>query len=130
MTRIRPMSKRTITLLFVGGVLAVGLGIVLAAAAVWAAFSSDLTVTVTLVVVGSLAALAGTVAAVASWIGALLNTARLDDRTWFVSLLVLGLCGAGVLAMAAYVLAGPDGTRGGPTPGVPAALPEHGTEAQ
>jgi uncharacterized membrane protein YiaA len=78
-------------------------------AALWAAVASDLVVTVTLVVVGSLALLAGAAAGVASWIGALLNTAQLEDKTWFVSLLVLGLFSAGVLAMVAYVLAGPDG---------------------
>ena len=53
------------------------------------------------------------VAAIASWIGALLNTFRLDDKTWFVSLLVLGLCSFGWLAMAAYVVAGPDSTKPG-----------------
>ena len=53
----------------------------------------------------------GAIAGLVSWIGALLNTAQLEDKTWFVLLLVLGLFSFGVLAMIAYVLAGPDGTR-------------------
>ena len=69
--------------------------------------------TLTWLVVGLVAIAAGAVAAIASWIGALLNTFRLDDKTWFVSLLVLGLCSFGWLAMAAYVVAGPDSTKPG-----------------
>ena len=111
MNRAHPMSKATITRLFVGGIVAVAAGLVLVLAGVWAAVASDLVVTVALVVVGSLAMLAGAVAGVASWIGALFNTAKLDDKTWFVSLLVLGLCSFGFIGMVAYVLAGPDGTR-------------------
>ena len=131
MTRAHSMSKTTITRLFVAALLAVAAGLVLVLAAVWAAFASDLLVTVTLVVVGSLAMLAGAVAAVVAWIGALLNTAQLEDKTWFVSLLVLGLCSAGVLAMAAYVLAGPDGTSRGVAPAGDAPAPtQQETEMQ
>jgi hypothetical protein len=65
-----------------------------------------------LVVIGSLAVLAGVIAAVLSWIGALLDTWQLDEMTWFGSLLAaLGLLGFGVVAMIAYVVAGPDGTK-------------------
>ena len=131
MSRARPMSKPTITRLFVAALVAVAAGLVLVLAAVWAAFASDLLVTVTLVVVGSLAMLAGAVAAVVSWIGALLNTAQLEDKTWFVSLLVLGLLGIGVLAMVAYVLAGPDGTSRGVAPaGIAPAPTQQETEMQ
>jgi len=111
MSREHPMSKRAITQLFVGAIVAVGAGLVLVLAAVWAAVASDLVVTVTLVVVGSAAVLAGTVAGVASWLAALLNTAQLEDKTWFLVLLVLGLLSFGFFAMIAYVLAGPDGAR-------------------
>jgi hypothetical protein len=52
---------------------------------------------------------AGTIGAIAAWIGALFNTVQLDDKTWFVILLVLGLASFGWLAMIAYVLSGPDG---------------------
>ena len=59
----------------------------------------------------SLLAGAGTVAAVVAWAGALLNTARLPDKTWFTSLLVLGLASLGWVALIAYVRYGPDSTR-------------------
>lgn len=60
-------------------------------------------------IVASLLTAAGTVAAVASWAAALLNTSRLEDKTWFLALLVLGLVSLGWVAMIAYVLRGPDG---------------------
>ena len=110
LSRDHPMSKPTIKRLFVGAALAFAVGLVLVLAAVWAAVASSTVVTATLVIVGSLAMIAGTVAAVVSWLGALLNTWQLEDKTWFASLLVLGLLSCGVLAMIAYVFAGPDGT--------------------
>jgi hypothetical protein len=121
------MSKRTITRLFVGAGVAVGAGLVLGFAALWAALASDAVdlgggdyidvnggsgawAALGLVMVGSLAILGGATAAVVSWIGALLNTWLLEDKLWFGSLLAGGLLGLGVVAMIAYVVAGPDGT--------------------
>jgi hypothetical protein len=122
------MSKRNVTWVFVGAIVAVGAGLVLGIAALWAALASDAIdlggsdvidvnggsgawTALGLVIVGSLAILGGTVAAVVSWIAALLNTWQLEDKTWFASLLALGLLGFGVFAMIAYVVAGPDGTK-------------------
>ena len=51
------------------------------------------------------------VAVFVAWIGALLNTANLSDKTWFVVLLVVGLLGMVFVATVAYVAAGPDGLR-------------------
>jgi hypothetical protein len=131
MSRDHPMSKSTITRLFVGAIVAVAAGLVLVLAAVWAAVASDVAVTVALVVVGSLAMIGGLVAGVASWIGALFNTAQLEDKTWFGSLLVLGLFSAGFLAMVGYVLAGPDGTAQGTAhAGVAPALARQEIEVQ
>ena len=45
-----------------------------------------------------------------SWIGALLNTWRLESKTWFAVLLLLGIFNFGFFAMIAYLIAGPDGT--------------------
>ena len=121
------------TRLFVGAIVAFGAGLVFGIAALWAAMASDAIdlggsdvvdvnggsgawTALGLVIVGSLAILGGTVAAVVSWIGALLNTWQLEDKTWFASLLALGLLGFGVVAMIAYVVAGPDGTKQGMTP--------------
>jgi hypothetical protein len=46
-----------------------------------------------------------------AWIGAVLNTAHLPDKTWCVVLLVVGLLGLVFIATAAYVVAGPDGLK-------------------
>jgi hypothetical protein len=46
-----------------------------------------------------------------AWIGAVLNTAHLSDKTWFVVLLVVGLLGFVFIATIAYVIAGPDGLK-------------------
>jgi hypothetical protein len=46
-----------------------------------------------------------------AWIGAVLNTAQLPDKTWFVVLLVVGLLGLVFIATVSYVIAGPDGVK-------------------
>jgi hypothetical protein len=124
------MSKTSVTRLFLGALVAGGLGLALGVAALVAALATDAIdvggsdvvdvnggsgawTALALVVVGSLAVLGGTVAAVVSWIGALGNTWQLEDKLWFAALLVLGLLGLGVVAMVAYVVAGPDGTTQG-----------------
>jgi hypothetical protein len=53
----------------------------------------------------------GAIAGLVAWIGALINTAQLADKAWFVLLLVLGLLSFGFIAMVAYVIAGPDSTQ-------------------
>ena len=62
-------------------------------------------------IVASLVTAIGMVAAVIAWAGALLNTARLADKSWFTALLVLGLISLGWVALIAYVLYGPDSTQ-------------------
>jgi len=62
-------------------------------------------------VVGVLAVLGGALGQFVAWIGAVLDTSRLDDKTWFIVLLVLGLLSFGFIAMLVYLVAGPDGTR-------------------
>lgn len=44
-----------------------------------------------------------------AWIGAVLNTANLPDKTWFIVLLVGGLLGVGFITTLIYIFAGPDG---------------------
>jgi H+/Cl- antiporter ClcA len=122
------MSKGTVTKVFLGSVVAVIAGAVLAFAAVWIAYANGAFVMsgpdvigvqstpqawtiIGLGIVAALAMIAGFIGGLVSWIGALLNTAQLEDKTWFIVLLVLGLLSFGVIAMFAYVIAGPDGER-------------------
>ena len=121
------LPKRRITRLFVGALVAGGVGLVLGVAALVAALATDAIdvgggevidvnggsgawTALALVAVGSLTVLGATVAAVLSWLAALVNTWQLEDKLWFAALLVLGLLGLGVVVMVAYVVAGPDGT--------------------
>ena len=122
------MTKSTITKFFIGGLVAAFAGLFVAIVAVWAAFASgqfvvdgsDVTgVRFTafgwsmtgLMILGGFAMIGGAIAGLVAWIGALINTAQLEDKTWFVLLLVLGLLSFGFIAMVAYVIAGPDGTQ-------------------
>lgn len=126
------MPKATVTNLFIGGALAVVAGAMLAIAAVWIGIANDVFVMsgpdivglregaltwspLGLGILASLAMMAGLIAGVVSWIGALLNLSQPESKTWFVVMLVLGLFNLGILALIAYVIAGPDGTtRGAP----------------
>ena len=120
------MSKSTVTRLFVGSLVAVIAGALLAFATVWIAYANGAFVMRGPDVVGiqstpaawtilgfgivaALAMVAGFIGGLVSWIGALLNTAELTDKTWFIVLLVFGLVSFGLVAMIAYVIAGPDG---------------------
>ena len=131
------MTKSTVTRLFVGSVIALVAGLVLGFAAVLVAFASDSLVMsgpdvvgieptavawsmVGLAVLAVLAIVGGAIGGLVSWIGALLNTAMLEDKTWFVLLLVLGILSFGLVAMIAYVIAGPDGTKLHAVRGTPA----------
>ena len=122
------MSKQTVTRLFVGSLIAVVVGIVFAVVGAALAFASgafvisgqDLTtvepirLTATAIVsitVGALGIIGGAIGQFVAWIGAVINTSKLEDKTWFILLLVLGLLSFGFIAMLVYVLAGPDGTR-------------------
>lgn len=121
------MNKPLISKLFVGGIVAVIAGVFLAGFAFVAAIAAGAivvsgappsTVDITpfgwsMILLGILAVLAmviGSLAGLVAWIGALINTAQIDDKTWFILLLVLGLLSFGFVAMIAYVIAGPDGT--------------------
>ena len=122
------MSKTAVSALFVGASVAFIAGSVLALGAILAGISGGVislggpqVITVngaafvgifpwllaSSILLG-VAALAG----LASWAAALFNTFQLEDRTWFVALLALGLVSLGWIAMIAYVVAGPDGTNG------------------
>lgn len=65
-------------------------------------------------ITGFTIALAGFVVQIVAWIGALLNTNQLPDKTWFWIMLGAGLLTfvtgpVGFAGMIAYIVAGPDG---------------------
>jgi hypothetical protein len=135
------MSKATVTRLFVAAILALAVGLVISLAAVIAALAGGavhvggpgvvhfngavIASALPWLLIAVLILLGGTAAAVASWIGALLITWQLDDKTWFAALLVLGLFSLGWVAMVAYVVAGPDGAS--PRVARPGVAPTSGT---
>lgn len=74
--------------------------------------------TIGIMVVGFVAAAIGGLVQLAAWIGALVNTYQLQDKTWFAVVLAGGLLGlafglVGLAAMVAYLIAGPDGMAAG-----------------
>lgn len=127
------MSKASISRLFLAAVVAVAAGLAVALGSLVAAIAGGVVTiggpsVVTVdgeVIAGSLPwlliaallAAGGAIAAVASWIGALLNTWQLEDKTWFVALLALGLVSLGWIATITYVIAGPDADAGLSGPG-------------
>jgi hypothetical protein len=81
-----------------------------------------------LIVIGGVLAAVGGVVQLVAWIGALVNTYQVPDKTWFAVVLGGGVLGLfvgliGFAAMIAYVVAGPDGMAlprphpAGPVPG-------------
>jgi hypothetical protein len=70
--------------------------------------------TVGLVVAGFSLTVVGGLVQLVAWIGTLVNTYRIEDKTWFAVVLAGGLIGLafgllGFAAMVAYLVAGPDG---------------------
>jgi hypothetical protein len=122
------MTKSLIVELFWGSLIGLVAGLVLMAVSCGLAISNDIFVMdgpdVTGIKSGALPwtllglmglalliLLFSAVAHFVAWIGAVLNTANLPDKTWFVVLLVVGLLGFVFIATVAYVIAGPDGLK-------------------
>ena len=116
------MTKRTITIIWligigvmiVGGLLALFGSLALAshigaftANYQYAAYVPDGTfwALVSFIILGGIAVLGGIVVQVVSWIGAVINTNRLVDKTWYYVLL---WCGIGGLVLSLFT--GPVGT--------------------
>jgi hypothetical protein len=121
------MSKATITKLFVGSLIAIFGGITIAvvggilvvADGAFVMSGPDVVAVtpspfgwsmIAVAAVGGLVIVAGALGQFVAWIGAVLNTWHLEDKAWFVILLVLGLLSFGFIGMLIYVIAGPDGT--------------------
>jgi hypothetical protein len=122
------MTKSTVTRIFIGSLFAIAGGVALVGAGLFLAYVNGTFIMrgpdvvgihpsaftwsmAVLAVVGTLAVIGGALAQFVAWIGAVLNTSRVEDKTWFIVLLVLGLLSFGFIAMLVYLVGGPAGTR-------------------
>jgi hypothetical protein len=117
------MSRSVIAKLFFGSLIAIAAAVVLVAIAVAVAVgSSSLTMhgqevvgvqapfgwaIVLAAILAGLVFFAGSLAQLVAWIGALIETAPIENKAWFIILLVAGLLGFGLIAMLVYLLAEP-----------------------
>jgi hypothetical protein len=131
------MTKSTITKTWLGGLVGFAAGLVLAGFGVFLmlAYGGTFTqvagnpnsydfvpkmdgffwMTIWMIVLGGIVAAIGGVVQLAAWIGAVVNSYLLPDKTWFSVVLIGGVLGLffgliGFAAMIAYVVAAPDGT--------------------
>jgi hypothetical protein len=129
------MTKSTVTRTWIGGLVLLALGLLVAGLSIGLmlayggtftkaptgngydfvpSFDGFFWTTIGTMIAGFFAAAVGGLVQLAAWIGALVNTGRLQDKTWFAVLLAGGLLGLafgllGFAAMVAYLVAGPDG---------------------
>jgi hypothetical protein len=148
------MKKSTITRTWIGGLVVQALGLIIIALSVvlMLAYGGTFThaasgngydfvpnnggffwTTVVLIVAGAFAAAIGGIVGLVAWVGALVNTYQVPDKTWFAVVLAGGVLGfafalLGFAAMIAYVIAGPDGMAHR-QPQFPAAAPRPSTFA-
>jgi hypothetical protein len=131
------MSKSTISKTWIGGIVAFAAGLVLAGFGVFLmlayggtfnqvagnpnaydfvpAMNGFFWMTIWMIVLGGVVAAIGGIVQLAAWIGALVNSYLLPEKTWFAALLLGGIFGfffglVGFAVMIAYVVAAPDGT--------------------
>ncbi|MDN5766868.1 MAG: hypothetical protein L0H96_24220 [Humibacillus sp.] len=118
------MRKSTVVKIFLGSLIGAAASLVLLIVAGLLAIGSDAFVMdgpdvvgikaglfgwtmLALVAVAVLGMVAAVAAQLLAWVGAVLHTAQLPDKTWFVVVLVGGLVSLGFLATLAYVIGGP-----------------------
>lgn len=126
------MSKSTITRTFIASLVALAGGLILLFTAGGLAYANGNFIMdgpdvvgvqstpggwalILLAVVGLLAVIGAVIAQFVAWIGAVINTSQLQDKTWFVVLLVCGLLSFGFIAMVIYLIAGPPDPQPRPT---------------
>jgi hypothetical protein len=144
------MRKSTVTRTWLGGFVLLALGLLVAGISIglMLAYGGSFTkaangngydflprydsffwTTIGIMIGGFVGAAVGGLVQLAAWIGALVNTYQLQDKTWFAILVAGGLLGLafgliGFAAMVAYLIAGPDGmTAGQPRDFAPASRP-------
>ena len=129
------MTKSTLTRTWLAGLVALAVGLIVAAFSIGLMLAYGGTFTaaasgngynfvpsfdgffwtmVGLLITGVSMTAVGGLVQLAAWIGTLVNTYRLEDKTWFAAVLAGGLLGLafgllGFAAMVAYLIAGPDG---------------------
>jgi hypothetical protein len=129
------MTKSTITRTWLAGLVALALGRVVAAFSIGLMlsyggtftntgtenvyqfvpnFDSFFWTTVGVMIAGFAVVAFGGIVQLVAWIGALVNTYKLQDKTWFAIVLAGGVLSLafgllGFAAMVAYLVAGPDG---------------------
>jgi amino acid transporter len=130
------MSKRMVTRVFGGSLVALAAAFILLLVAGGVAYANgsfimdgpdvvgvtSTPLTWSMIALAALAVLTmfgALIAQFVAWIGALVNTVQLPDKTWFVVLLVMGLLSFSFIAMIIYIIAGPKD----PEPAPPAVLP-------
>lgn len=133
------MGKSAITKTWIGGLVVFAAGIVVAIVGVFLmlayggtfaqvagdprnyTFTPDLNgffwTTIGVIVTGGIIALIGSLVQLGAWVGALVNSYALPEKTWFLVLLLgglvsilLALAPIGFAVMIAYVIAAPDGS--------------------
>jgi hypothetical protein len=121
------MTKSTVTKIFVGSLIAIASGLVLFVVAGLVAYGNNSFVMngpdvvgikptlfgstmVALAALGIIVMSGAAIAQLVAWVGAVLNTALLENKTWFIVLLLTGLLSFGFIAMIIYLIVGPDGT--------------------
>jgi hypothetical protein len=138
------MRKATITRTWLTGIVAIALGLVAAGVAtgLMLAYGGTFTASPTgdgydftpyqdgffwsmvgVITLGGLLAVGGAIVQFVAWIAAVINASRLEDKTWFLLTLVLGLLGFGLVIMIVYLLAAPDGYETARVPEAPAPRP-------
>jgi hypothetical protein len=121
------MTKSTVTKIFIGSLIALASGLVLFVVAGLVAYGNNSFVMngpdvvgikptlfgstmVALAALGIIVMSGAAIAQLVAWVGAVLNTALLENKTWFIVLLLTGLLSFGFIAMIIYLIVGPDGT--------------------
>ncbi|QGN32837.1 hypothetical protein [Microlunatus sp. Gsoil 973] len=122
------MSKKLVVAIFVWSLLGMIASVALIIAAIAVAVLSDslimqgddvvgierspsLVAAVVMASVGVLVLILASIGQFVAWVGAVVNTFALEDKAWFVILLVAGLVSLGFVATLIYVIIGPDGSK-------------------
>jgi hypothetical protein len=122
------VSKKLVVAIFVWSLLGMIASVALIIAAIAVAVLSDslimqgddvvgierspsLVAAVVMASVGVLVLILASIGQFVAWVGAVVNTFALEDKAWFVILLVAGLVSLGFVATLIYVIIGPDGSK-------------------